>query len=208
MHSPGMHTPKVLDMSVNTLLSSDGMILLSTTQVDSLFTVRKNLVINSSKLKMVLFGGERECHKWFRDSKEIKQVGLYNYLGIVFSSTRAWSPQLKKNDMKTPVCVQTLYKVLKYKYQGSFQSVVKVYKVQVLPMLTFGSEIWGCEKTKKIETPQSKFLCLILSVSRTSPAQADKAELGLLFVEDICHFRIFSYWTKLVQMSDNRIPKA
>jgi hypothetical protein len=75
----------------------------------------------------------------------------------------------------------------------------------ILPILTYGSEIWGFSKTDMIEKVQTDFLKYILNVKRSTPHHMIYGELGRLPISCIIKQRIIMFWAKLVSGKRQKI---
>ena len=77
----------------------------------------------------------------------------------------------------------------------------------VLPILSYGSEMWGYEQIASIERIHIKFLKIILKVSITTCDEAVLGEVGRYPLSVYCSVKCMFYWLKIVKMSENRIVK-
>ena len=67
----------------------------------------------------------------------------------------------------------------------------------MLPILTYGSEIWGYENTKQLEKLQ--FCRNILGVRTTTPNFMTYRELGRTPIDILCiKLRIVNFWNRLI----------
>ncbi|KAJ7345500.1 hypothetical protein JRQ81_001450, partial [Phrynocephalus forsythii] len=58
-----------------------------------------------------------------------------------------------------------------------------VFKDKIVPMLTYGAELWGLNKATIIEQNKISFLGSILGTERNTSAPAVRAELGMHFLQ-------------------------
>ena len=83
-----------------------------------------------------------------------------------------------------------------------------LFDKMVLPVLTYGAEIWGIHSFKCIENVHIKFCKYLLGVSPNTVNAATLGECGRYPISIICHIRCIKYWLKLCYMSESRFPKA
>ena len=89
----------------------------------------------------------------------------------------------------------------------SFEVAVEIFDKTILPILTYGAEIWGCKYYKVIEKVQSKFLKRQMGLGQGTADVAVYGETGRLPIAIHCHLRCFKFWLKLRDMADDRYPK-
>lgn len=78
----------------------------------------------------------------------------------------------------------------------------------VVPILSYGAELWGYEICQPIENVQNKFCKRLLKVSSSACNVAVLGELGR-YPLSVCYMkRCIVYWLKILQMDDTRYPKA
>jgi hypothetical protein len=78
----------------------------------------------------------------------------------------------------------------------------------IVPILTYGSEIWGYEYSEVTEKIQAKFCKKILKVPTCASNIAVLGELGRLPLCTHYMVRCVKYWLKIVCMQEDRYPKA
>ena len=74
----------------------------------------------------------------------------------------------------------------------------------IVPILCYGSEIWGLEIANQIETVHDRFCKSILKVPIHTTSVLARGEPGLTYMYFI---RCLKYWLKLTRMEDFRYPK-
>ena len=69
----------------------------------------------------------------------------------------------------------------------------------MLPILTYGSEIWGYENTKQLEKLPLQVCRNILSVRTTTPNFLTYGELGRIPIDILyIKLRIVNFWNRLI----------
>ena len=68
-------------------------------------------------------------------------------------------------------------------------------------MLTYGSEIWGCENIDILEKVHVKFCKLLLNLKTSTPNFMIYVELGRYPLNITVKLKILSFWSKLIDES-------
>jgi hypothetical protein len=84
---------------------------------------------------------------------------------------------------------------------------IKLFDSLVLPILCYGSEIWGLHKAPDIERVYVKFLKQLLNVKQQTINATVYGELGLFPLSVIRKVRIIKYWSKILQNPDSLLYK-
>ena len=205
--------------NLNILLYADDMVHLSDTvgqtqhqlNVLSKFCSKFGMKVNLRKSKIMVFrkgGPLKQNEKWSYNGENVEVVSYYKYLGLVFSSRLKWSAAAKAlaaQANKALFSIKRLYK----KCNGlSLDVCFKLFDNMILPILCYGSEIWGYKKYDVIENVQLQFCKFLLGVNSNTTNSAVLGECGRnpLFVKYSC--RCIKYWCKILIMEDNRLPRA
>jgi hypothetical protein len=205
--------------NLNILLYADDMVHLSDTigqtqnqlNILSQFCSNFGMKVNLNKSKIMVFrngGPLKDNEKWFYNGEKVETVTYYKYLGVVFSNRLKWSKATKTlaaQANKALFAIKRLYK----KCNGlSINVCFKLFDSMILPILCYGSEIWGYKKYDVIENVQLKFCKFLLGVNSNTTSSAVLGECGRnpLFVKYAC--RCIKYWCKVITMDDYRLPKA
>ena len=174
---------------VNALLYADDMVLCG----DSIGNLQRligklenfckewNMTVNFNKTKIVVFragGPLKHTEKWFFDNKQLDTVSSYRYLGLQFSSSLKWNIahwELAKRSARAVINIRRLY----YKCGHMPASVLfDIFDKKIVPILSYGAEIWGYESSDWIECVHTKFCKWVLGVSSSTPNAAVLAECG------------------------------
>ena len=89
-------------------------------------------------------------------------------------------------------------------YRMCIHSVCKT----ILPILCYGSEVWGYQTYDVIEKVQIQFCKYVLGLSVTATAVAVLGECGRFPVYNTCVSRCVKYWLHIVGMTNERYPKV
>ena len=116
------------------------------------WTVANHLTLNANKTKFMLISRIRElqCQSFLLNGIQIERVRHFKYLGIWLSDDLTWSKHIES------VCCKA-QRLLGYIYRAFSphcfpESILPLYKTQVLPILEYGCVIWDphLKKDKKL----------------------------------------------------------
>ena len=97
-------------------------------------------------------------------------------------------------------------KYKQYKYMG-FDTYDKIYKSTVVPIMDYGSEVWGINKYSKDEIVQNQAARSFLGVNRFAPVDGMQGDLGWNSSRTRRKVNVLRYWNRLTTMSDDRLTK-
>lgn len=97
---------------------------------------------NKSKTKVVVFRKRQTKYNWSLDREHIDQIKFYLYLGLVFIETGSW-PHFKRSSLRAIACANTIRQFTNHSYKGSLIPIIKVCYSKIVPMIIYGTELWG-----------------------------------------------------------------
>ena len=109
------------------------------------------------KTKIIIFGArktEKYCFKM--DGNIIEIVKNYKYLGVVME---VFSVPENASMEKANKAMHLLYKRI-YNLKLPLDLQLKLFDSTILPIITFGSDIWGFENLEMFERIKNQFLIL------------------------------------------------
>jgi hypothetical protein len=169
------------------------------------------MTVNMSKTKIVVFrrGGKvRHNENWYYNNEKVEVVAFYKYLGIIFSSFLCWSHATKVLSVQASKAINMINSYA-YKCNGlPIKASFKLFDSMVLPILLYGSEVWGFQWYKQIENVQLRFCKQVLGVPTNTTDNAVLGECGRFPLMLNYTTRCIKYWLKLLRMPDSRYPKA
>ena len=83
----------------------------------------------------------------------------------------------------------------------------KLFDVMILPILCYGSEIWGFQFYDVLEKVQRSWCRKLLGVPNHTTNEAVLGECGRLPIYYHTMKRFIRYWVKLIQMPQERLPR-
>ena len=135
---------------------------------------------------------------------KIEIIDDYKYLGVCFSKTRSFLKARKS----LIDCAKKAMFALRVKIRNldiPIDLQLKLFDHTVLPILLYGSEIWGFENTDMIEKVHLDFLKRILKVKKSTPSCFVYGELGRYPLEIDIKCRIINFWFKIVNGKQNKL---
>ena len=133
---------------------------------------------------------------------------LRRLFAVVLSSSLQWSMAMSTiaQQANRAMCVlrDVKYKCGQIPLSVSFE----LFDKMILPILLYGSEVWGYEFRKDIENVHVKFCRYILGVSSRAPTCAVLGEwCGRMPLYVMYIYRCVKYWIRIVQsLSFDRYP--
>ena len=193
------------------LLFADDVILMSDSVcgLQNQLANRLGLVVNLDKSNIVVFrnGGHFGWNeKWFYGRSLVSVVNVYKYLGICLSTRLTFSHALKDMAARAKIGVVNILKLLWSLGEKSSISL-KLFDVQIQPILNYGAEVWGLEADLKVVERIHLFaLKRFLNVSSRTPNVIVYGETGRypLFVN--IFVKSVKYWLRILKMPDHRFP--
>lgn len=132
----------------------------------------------------------------FYNGIKLDIVNNFTYLGVTIASNGKFNKAqqaLSKQAMKALFSLNSLFDLLPL----HIPEKLKLFESMVMPILLYGSEVWGFHKAPDTERVYLKFLKQILNVRQQTPSAAVYGELGLFPLYVIRKIRILKYWFKL-----------
>ena len=88
----------------------------------------------------------------------------------------------------------------------STKLLFKIFDSKILPILTYGAEIWLSHTASDIERIHHSFCKYILKVPKQCPNVFARGELGRCDIYTPRCVKLIKYWFRILEMSVNRYP--
>ena len=150
----------------------------------------------------------RQNERCYFNNEVLAPVTYYKYLGIVFSSRLSWSKALETLASQAE---KTMYMIRAISRECNDLPVslkFDLFDKTVLPILLYGSEVWGFEMQNKIESVHVKFCKYVLGVSHVTSNCAVLGECGSKSLHVFYMVRCIKFWLSIVQREYSRITKS
>ena len=120
------------------------------------------------------------------------------YLGVKFTHTGNLSNAVKT---LSELALKAYYSLLALfdKVQLTVKTKLQLFDTMIVPILLYGSEVWGVYNFKEVDKLHIKFCKYILGIRQQIPNMAVYGELGRLPLSVICKERSLKFWIKIMK---------
>lgn len=156
------------------------------------------LNINYDKTKIVIFGArkiDKYCFKM--EGNVIEIVKSYKYLGVLLSNNGSFLNARKSIYEKANKAMHLLYKRI-YNLNLPLDLQLKLFDSTIIPIITYGCEIWGHECLEMFERVHNKFLRAITKCRKSTPMYMIYGELGRYPLSVTIKTRIIGFWSRII----------
>ena len=134
-------------------------------------------------------------------------VSSCKYLGVTFAPFLSWSTTQKTQVAQAEKNISLLKRMFKSTGLRNVKQMFELFDRIIVPILCYGSEIWGTKRIEYVERVQSKFCKYILGVNSKTSNVVVLGECGRWPLACVYIVRCISYWIKLLNMPNQRYPK-
>ena len=146
----------------------------------------------------------RNKPKIYYGQQLLEVVYEYTYLGITMSYNGTFKPAIKN---LYNIANRAMFELLK-KGRSLFLDtdvMLKMFDCTVLPILLYGSEVWGYSNIELIERLHLKFCKILLVVKKSTANVMVYGELGRIPISVHVKSRILNYWFHIISASDAKL---
>jgi hypothetical protein len=184
-------------------------------QLDGLFQFccHNQMIVNEVKTKVVIFGQRTGKESFTFNGKTLDVVDKYKYLGNLFNSVIKpfGNPFREMSTYLADKALRASFATLKRSSSVGFlppKVSFHLFDSCVLPILEYGSELWGNGKQHDIvERVHLKFLKLSLGVKSSTCTTALYGETGRFPIVLRQKVKLIKYWLRLQALPDTMIVK-
>ena len=166
--------------------------------------------VNIEKTKVIVFrrgGVVKKNEHWTFNNDKVEVVSSYKYLGVTFAPFLSWSTTQKTQVAQAEKNISLLKRMFKSTGLRNVKQMFELFDRIIVPILCYGSEIWGTKRIEYVERVQSKFCKYILGVNSKTSNAVVLGECGRWPLACVYIVRCISYWIKLLNMPNQRYPK-
>ena len=142
--------------------------------------------------------------KWFYEGKKVECVSYYKYLGLTLSTRNIWSKSVEVISMQGKKSSGLIHSSLRNSGVTSYKIYDKIFNTIVMPVLCYGSEIWGFKEYSILEQVQINFFKRFLGVNRCAPGITVLGDCGRNKIVVHTLLKCIIYWLKLVRLPRER----
>jgi len=195
------------------ILFADDIVLFTTdpnslqSQIDAVhhYSVKWGLKINISKTKICVFEKKKQnvYPDFYIDNETIETVDKFVYLGIKFTYTGNMQNAVRALNEQALRAYNNLLNVFD-KVSFIISTKLSLFDSMIVPILTYGCEVWGVYNYKEVDKLHIRFCKYLLGVKKQTPTYAVYGELGRVPLSVICKERAVKFWLKI--MKNNELP--
>ena len=189
---------------IDLLMYADDIVLMSLSEeglrkheISGEFCDQWKLMVNKEKPKYVPLGKSRSLSHFSFKSNDLEIIQTYKYLGVWITTNGNYnkSQQAQADQGKKAIfALQRLIVKLKY---HPISIALKLFDVMILPVLSYGCELWGQAVNPELDAIEIHFLEYILNLPQSATNMAVSGELGQLPLHLLWRERILHYWNRL-----------
>ena len=163
------------------------------------------LNINTDKSKVIVFGSRLNKPFQFKlGPNDLETVDSYKYLGVFFSKSGSFLNASKHIAEQARKALYYLYTRIN-NLNLPIDLQIKLFDHTVLPILTYGCEVWGFENIKILERIHAEFLRTITKTKKSTPHYMLFAELGRYPLDITVKIRMIGFWTRIISGKETKL---
>ncbi|MEW8342608.1 MAG: reverse transcriptase domain-containing protein, partial [Candidatus Thiodiazotropha taylori] len=163
------------------------------------------LNINYDKTKIVVFGSRNIDKLVFEmEGNNIEIVKNYKYLGVIMSNNGSFLSARKCVYEKANKAMHLLYKRIN-NLNLPLDLQLKLFDKTILPIISYGCEIWGFENLQMFERIHNSFLRTIIKCKKSTPLYMLYREMGRYPIEITIKAKIIGFCTRIVTGSQLKL---
>ena len=164
------------------------------------------LELNISKTKVIIFtrGKVRKHIKFAFDGTELEVVDQYTYLGVTFNYNNTFYKSISRQISQAKKAMFSLI-IKSRRLDVPIDITLDLFDKLVLPILIYGSEVWGHSNLKPIEIFYRNFIRRLLKLGESTSNCMLYGETGKTSIQPIIEKRMISFWLRLTQNKPQRL---
>jgi len=172
--------------------------------------VVSKLNVNVDKTKIVVFknGGRPALNeKWYYNNALLECVQGFNYVGVHFSSSLSMFKMAENMSCKAKRVIISMLSSL-YDYMPMpYHCYFKIVDAKVMPILLYGSELWGLKSFEVVERVHTYACKRFMSAPIYSCNNAIIGDCGRYPIHIYSSMRVVKYWLRLLETPYSRHTK-
>ena len=164
------------------------------------------LTVNASKTKIVVFsrGKVTKLPTWTFGNEILEVQDDYTYLGTIFNFNGKFNKAIGKQITQAKKALYTLIaKARKLNLPIDIQC--HLFDTCIVPILLYGSEVWGFADITQVERVQTFFCKYILKLHKGTANCITLGELGRYKLDLFIKQRMLNFWARLVTGKTSKI---
>ena len=164
------------------------------------------LKVNLDKTKVIIFSkGKITKYKPFKfGNNTVDIVEDYVYLGTTFNFNGTFNKAKNKQVLQAQKAYYSL--LSKVRNLNLAVDVFKeLFEKLAIPVLLYGSEIWGYENTNELQVMCNNLMRRFLRLHGTTPKCMINGELGIKEIEEYTDNRMLNFWCSIATGDESKI---
>ena len=134
----------------------------------------------------------------------IEVVEDYVYLGTTFNYNGTFHKARAKQARQARKASYSLITRIK-QLNLTFEVSIELFERLVIPILLYGSEIWGYEDPKQVEIMLNKTMRRFMKLHKTTPMCMINGELGLKEISEYIDNRMANFWCNIATGDESKL---
>ena len=162
------------------------------------------LQVNVSKTKIVIFskGRPNKDVQFVFQNSMIEVTDEYKYLGIYLGRSGSFVSAKKHIAEQANKALFALLRKIKC-LSLPFDIQIDLFDKTIKPILLYGCEVWEYGNIDVIERVQLKYFKYIFNLKKSTPSYMIYGELGIMPLSVEVQTRLISFWSKIIDNSNN-----
>ena len=164
------------------------------------------LNVNIDKTKVIIFskGKIRKFKSFNFGNCTIDVVDDYVYLGTTFNYNGTFNKAKAKQALQAKKATFSLITKIK-QLNLTFETSIELFERLIIPVLLYGSEIWGYEDPKQLQIMNNNVMRKFLKLHKSTPMCMINGELGLKEVSEFIENRMMNFWFQIETGEESKI---
>jgi len=134
-------------------------------------------------------------------------VKKFTYLGIVFTTGGSFTRTFETLSGQATKAIYKLKQCLLRYHFVTVKHRLDVFNKLILPILNYGSEVWGLLESTQLERVHIKYCKELLCVRQQTQNNFIYGELGRTTLLSFRSYHVIKYWLKMVHMKCTKYVK-
>ena len=206
------------DIKVSILLYADDVVLIAENEADlqrlldivTEWCKKWRLKTSVLKSKVVHFrhaSADITNYQFHLSGQEIECTKKYKYLGIIFDEHLTFDNTASTLSDSGGRALGKLFSKLKYLKGLGYNTYTHLFDSYVVPILLYGSGVWGYKNYSCCETIQNRAIRSYLGVHRFAPNLAVWGDMGWIPIQNRKHECMVKLWNRFINMNNSRLCK-
>ena len=195
------------------LLYADDTVIMSDCPIDfqrsldafNNYCTEWHLTVNLQKTKILIFGARStNQYNFLLGNQTIDVDTTYIYLGVKFTTSGSFLNARKHIAQQAKKALYLLY-AKSSNADLPLDLSLKIFDHTVLPILTYGSEIYGFENLDILEKVHNDFQRKVLKARKSTPIYMLHGETGRYPISIDIKCKMIAFWSRLINGNCNKL---